>query len=81
MKTTQRESVLEQLKSSGYISRNDCLKRFITRLGAIICDLNKEGWKLEGKFVKTDYGEDYVYRDKRNVEQGKLFNIKTKHYG
>ena len=53
---------IKQLLENGKVSRNDALKNFISRLGAIICDLNQSGWKIEGKNEKTPYGTDYVYR-------------------
>lgn len=60
MKKTQKTRVLKRLKERGMITRNECLATFpaITRLGAIICQLKKEGWNIEGK----DEGNDYVYR-------------------
>ena len=79
---TQKKLVIEELENNGYVSRNDCLKHFITRLGAIICELNKEGYDLVGKYVKTSYGKDYVYQ-KRFVPNNdwndldeRLLNIK-----
>lgn len=61
MKKTQIDFVIKQLLENGKISRNDCLKNYITRLGAIINRLNKEGWEIEGGYKKGDYGKDYVY--------------------
>lgn len=52
---TQKERVIGQLLKVGYISRNACLKNFISRLGAIICDLTKEGWEFDAKNVDGDY--------------------------
>jgi hypothetical protein len=60
---TQLQIVTKILKEKGEISRNFCLQNYITRLGAIICDINKKpNWKVEGKFVKTTSGKDYVYK-------------------
>jgi len=61
---TQREWVLAQLRAKGYITRNECLRNFISRLGAIICDLNKEGYDITGENMATEYGRDYVYKIK-----------------
>jgi len=61
MKPSQVELIRKQLIENGSISRNWCLKNFITRLGARIDDLKREGMKINGKFVKTDFGTDYVY--------------------
>jgi hypothetical protein len=61
-KKTQEEWVIDELKKNKQISRNLCLSNYITRLGAIICDLNKKGYNLKGSFIKTEYGKDYVYK-------------------
>jgi len=61
MKKTQLNFVKKQLLENGKISRNECLKEYITRLSAIILDLKGEGFETEGKFVKTKTGKDYVY--------------------
>jgi hypothetical protein len=62
---TQREWVLSILNKEGKITRNMCLKNYISRLGAIINDLKKEGYEFQGKYikVKTFFGEskDYEY--------------------
>ena len=56
---TQRQRVLNKLRRDGKITRNQCLSVFpaISRLGAIICSLQKEGWKFH---TRNDKG-DYVY--------------------
>ena len=59
---TQRQIVEEQLKKYGKVSRNWCLKRFISRLGAIICELKKDGWIILGTYQKAGSGQDYIYR-------------------
>jgi hypothetical protein len=61
MKQTQEQFVITHLKEHGKISRNFCLQNFISRLGAIICNLNQNGWDIQGNWVKTDNGRDYVY--------------------
>lgn len=57
---TQKDRVLKRLKERGYITRNECLGTYpaISRLGAIICQLKKEGYEIEGK----DEGNDYAYK-------------------
>lgn len=57
----QKEWVLGQLLENGYITRNECLKNYISRLGAIICDLKKEGYDFSAGYVKTVYGKDFRY--------------------
>ena len=61
MKESQLQYVKNFLKQNGYISRNQCLQQRITRLGALICLLNKMGWKIEGKWVHKNGGRDYEY--------------------
>lgn len=61
MKKTQEDFVVDYLLKNRQISRNFCLQNYITRLGARISDLNKDGWEIEGKFVKTEHGKDYIY--------------------
>lgn len=57
MKQTQREWVIEQLDKYGEITRNQALSHFISRLGAIACDLKKDGYELTTKWR----GGDFVY--------------------
>lgn len=54
-KVTQKDRVVKRLKDVGQITRNECLRNYISRLGAIICDLTKEGWSFDTKNVKGDY--------------------------
>jgi hypothetical protein len=58
MKQSQKQWVIAQLKANGEITRNQCLSRYISRLGAIACDLKAEGWELEA-FSREG---DYVYK-------------------
>lgn len=59
---SQKEFVLKTLKEKGFITRNECLQRYISRLGAHICMLIKEGHDIKGEYIKTEYGTDYIYR-------------------
>lgn len=71
-KNTQKAWILKQLRENGRITRNECLKNYISRLGARISDLKSEGWKIEGEFIKTTNGKDYVYTladEQRKKEQ------------
>ncbi len=69
MKKSQIEIILEQLEKHSQISRNWCLRNYISRLGAYICDLNKIGWKINGYY--TEKRNDFVY-----VVSGKPKKIK-----
>lgn len=59
---SQQQKVIDILKSQGEISRNVCIRElFITRLSAIIQDLELEGWEFVPEYRKTERGKDYVY--------------------
>mgnify|MGYP006921433586 CR=1 FL=1 len=58
---TQESQIIEQLNAQGLVSRNWALRNYITRLGAIICNLNKKGWVIEGKYYEYSHGKDFVY--------------------
>lgn len=55
---TQEEFVLSCLKTHGEISRNHCLRNYITRLSAIIYNLRKEGYD----FTVERRDGDYIYK-------------------
>lgn len=57
---TQEQFVKQILREKGQINRNLCLSLFITRLGAIINRLNREGWNITGSY--TEDHRDYVYK-------------------
>lgn len=59
--STQSQWVKEQLEEHGFITRNECLKKYISRLGAIICELKKEGYMFTSEFQTTPYGKDFIY--------------------
>ena len=63
MKQSQEKFVIEQLKLNGFISRNFCLENYVSRLSAIIQDLEADGWKFEPKYIpnKNGKGRNYVY--------------------
>lgn len=74
---TQKKFVIDELKRCGSVSRNYCLRNYITRLGAIICQLNKEGWNLKGKYVEYETNQekhkDFVYFDRSKIIQSRIF--------
>lgn len=55
---SQKQRIVKRLLSVGEIGRNECLRNYVSRLGAIICDLTKEGWS----FDTERRGGDYVYK-------------------
>ena len=65
MLQSQKTWTINRLNSDGRVSRNEALKNYITRLGAIIWTLKYEGWQIEGKWERTPHSKDFVYY-KRN---------------
>ena len=63
MKKSQLKRVEDRLKQCGEISRNECLRNYISRLGAIICVLKEQGYEFE-TFSRNG---DYVYKMVGNV--------------
>ena len=64
---TQIEFVKNKLKEKGFITRNEALRNYISRLGAIIHLLKKDGWIIETERIKTkkpDGGDGYDYKYK-----------------
>lgn len=47
MKKSQKQRVINRLLERGEISRNQCLANYISRLSAIIQDLEEDGWIFE----------------------------------
>ena len=58
IKKTQFQIVWHKLRTTGMISRNWCLRRNITRLGAYIAEIKKSGVKISSNYD----GKDYKYR-------------------
>jgi len=59
---TQKDRVLNQLLTVGYITRNQCLRNYITRLASIIPKLKKEGYEFEVGYIRVNGGLDYIYK-------------------
>lgn len=57
MKESQKQRIIKKLLRDGHISRNECLRNFITRLSARISDLEEAGWR----FVTDNSNSDYKY--------------------
>lgn len=60
--TTQTKWVMAKLRNDGYVTRNEALQQYISRLGAIILNLKDNGWQIEGGYEKTANGKDYKYK-------------------
>lgn len=54
---TQLDIILEKLAHDGEISRNWCLRNYISRLSGRVLDLRREGYEFEVE----RRGNDYVY--------------------
>lgn len=62
MKLSQKEQVIKILRLNGEVSRNVCIRElYITRLSAIIQELEEDGWTFNPQNVKTEYGRDFIY--------------------
>ena len=69
---SQREWVVLQLKKNGFITRNQCLKNYISRLGSIIFRLKAKGFEFKAEFSKagaTRFGSGWAWLC---VKDGKL---------
>lgn len=62
---TQKQWVLNRLLENGYITRNECLRNYISRLGAIIADLKADGYDFDAGYIEVQtpfgLGKDYKY--------------------
>lgn len=69
----QEEQVLYHLQEYGDVSRNWALSQNITRLSAIIQDLEAKGFVFDADYKSTEYGDnDYLYvLIQRNYEKDK----------
>lgn len=67
MKQSQNQWVREQLKENGSISRNQCLEVHITRLSAIIQDLEEAGYTFHSSKIENDWVYKLVNSPKRRV--------------
>jgi len=63
MKNSQKKFVEITVRTNMVISRNECLRNYITRLSAIVCDMQKHGYVFEATRVpiKTKWGDGYDY--------------------
>lgn len=62
--TTQLNWVEKELRKKGFITRNECLRNYVTRLSAIIFRLKSEkGFEFKTSYIPnpTLFGKDYIY--------------------
>ena len=65
---SQKTLVLKQMRETGFVTRNWCLQRFISRLGAIVCDLKKDGMDIEASHKDGDYEYRLLDKPKEVIE-------------
>lgn len=69
---TQQKIVERKLVDDGFVTRNWALQNYISRLGAIINKLRREGWEISaGEYVTTRTGKDFKY----SLINGKLKKV------
>jgi len=66
MKASQRHFTICRLRENGKISRNECLQNRITRLSAIIQNLEIEGWKFNSHRQEGNWLYEVVFDPKDN---------------
>ena len=66
-KETHIETIKRELRTNGFVSRNDMLRRFITRTASRIDDLEKLGWRFETKRVGGDYHYKLISEPELNL--------------
>lgn len=67
---SQLDFIKARLQETGEISRNECLRQYVSRLGARIQDLKHLGWQFETEVRTTtrpdsSKGKDFVYKLKK----------------
>lgn len=58
---SQKIWVKENLFNRGFITRNECLRRYVSRLADIIYQLKHDGIDIDGEALPTQHGEDFIY--------------------
>lgn len=72
---TQSDWVVSRLLATGEISRNICLRERITRLSAIIQDLEEAGWEFNAQYRKENGGRNFVYYLKKSPYKKETFTV------
>ena len=58
----QKQWIRQRLIEHGSITRNECLRRYITRLATRIFELKNEGMDIVGERVKNSFGKGYDFK-------------------
>ena len=58
----QIDFIRKELNTKGFITRNYCLRNYISCLAQRVHDLaRKENIKIHAGLIKYDFGKDYIY--------------------
>lgn len=60
-KKTQKDVVIARLNRYGYVNNFWAFHHYILRLGAIICELTKEGWVFSRTYGTGKNKKNYYY--------------------
>ncbi len=66
-KPSQKDKVLKLMREQGFVTRNWALQNYISRLGAIMCDLKDEGVNFEAKNDDGDYRYTLLDKPKEKI--------------
>lgn len=58
---SQKLKVIAYFRQNRQVNRNWALQNYISRLGAIMCDLKKTGWVFRGGYIEENGGKNYYY--------------------
>ena len=58
---TQEQTVKNRLKEVGYVDNFWAIENYILRLGAIMCQLKKQGWEFKTYFGEGKDEKNYHY--------------------
>ena len=73
MEITQKQWIAKQLLENGSITRNKCLRNYISRLGAIMANLKEDGLEYTAGYK----GVETMFGPKRDYEYTVVLNEKT----
>jgi hypothetical protein len=65
---SQKSKILKLMREQGFVTRNWALQNFISRLGAIICTLKKEGMNITAEWKDGDYVYKLLDKPKEIIE-------------